>query len=119
MKRTLAILNALANETRLHILLTLLQEDLCVCELQEILGVKQSHLSHQLRILRYLGLVEPKQEGRWVVYSVREEIRKNRIIQSIKESVKLSPGEKEKIFRIKMSSLRPAKESTISHGDMK
>ncbi|MBE0460658.1 MAG: winged helix-turn-helix transcriptional regulator [Candidatus Aminicenantes bacterium] len=64
MKRTLNILNALANKTRLKMFLILLQEDLCVCELQKMLNIDQSCLSHQLRLLRYLGLLDTKQKGR-------------------------------------------------------
>ena len=106
MKRTIEILNGLANKIRLQIFLILLEEDFCVCELQEILRIEQSRLSHQLRTLKFLGLVDAKQEGRWVVYFVPREIRKNRIIQSIKKSVELSRQQKEKISKIKISSIR-------------
>ncbi len=109
MKRMLEILNGLANETRLKIFLILLEEDFCVCELQEILGIEQSRLSHQLRILRYLGLVETRQEGKWAIYFIPEEMRKNRIIQSIKESIELPAEEREKISEVKVSSIRAMK----------
>lgn len=109
MKKTLDILNALANKTRLQIFLILLEADFCVCELQEILGMEQSRLSHQLRLLRYLGLVDAEQDGRWAVYSVPKEIRENRIVQSIKKSVELSPQERQKMSEVKISNIRATK----------
>ncbi|MGQ9673461.1 MAG: ArsR family transcriptional regulator, partial [Candidatus Aminicenantales bacterium] len=54
---TLNILNGLANENRLQMFLVLLDKDFCVCELQEILNLEQSCLSHQLRLLKLYGLV--------------------------------------------------------------
>ncbi len=110
MKRTLDILNALANKTRLQIFLILLEEDFCVCELQQILGIEQSRLSHQLRILRYLGLVDAQQEGKWAVYSVPKDIKENRIIQAIKESVEISSQERERMSKTKIGSVRAKKE---------
>lgn len=109
MKSTLKILNALSNEKRLQLFLVLLEGDFCVCELQEILDMEQSRLSHQLSILRYQGLVETRQDARWIVYSVPEEIKNNEIIQSIKKNVEFTPFEKEKISKVKIQSIRARK----------
>ncbi|MBE0460693.1 MAG: winged helix-turn-helix transcriptional regulator [Candidatus Aminicenantes bacterium] len=105
MKKTVDILNALANQTRLHIFLILLQESFCVCELQEILGIEQSRLSHQLRILRYSGVVNTKQIERWTIYSVPEDIKKNKIVQAIKEEVKLKPSQIKKLSQAKKNRI--------------
>lgn len=105
MIRLLEILNALANKTRLEIIIVLLQQDLCVCELQEILGLEQSRLSHQLRILRLSGLVETKQEGRWIMYSLTEEIRKVKFIDALREEVKLSDSEQKRLDWIKKNRI--------------
>ena len=43
---------------------------LCVCELQEILGIAQSSVSHHLKILEGAGLVEHEKCGQWVNYKV-------------------------------------------------
>lgn len=106
MKKIIEILNALSNEKRLQLFLVLLEGNFCVCELQEILNMEQSRLSHQLAILRYQGLLESRQEGRWIIYSVPEEIRDNPIVQSIKESIELSPPEREKISRVRAQNVR-------------
>ncbi len=103
--KTIETLNAIANKTRLKILLILLQQDLCVCELQEILKIEQSRLSHQLRILRYLGLVDTKQERKWIVYSASEEIRENKIIKAIQDEIQLSPSETNALSYIKKNRI--------------
>lgn len=108
-KTTSKKLYALANAMRLQILLILLEEDFCVCELQEILGLEQSRLSHQLRILRNLELVDTKQEGRWVVYTVPGEIKEDKLIQAIKKSVKFHPQLEEKITSVKKTNIRKLK----------
>ena len=99
------ILNGLANKTRVKILLILFQQDLCVCELQEILKIEQSRLSHQLRLLRYLSLVDTKQEVKWIVYSVPKKIRENKIITAIQDEIQLSPSELKKLSMVKKNRI--------------
>ncbi len=106
MINTINILNGLANENRLQLFLTLLEKDFCVCELQEILNMEQSRLSHQLRILKFYGLLEAKQDGRWIVYSVPDEVRKNPVIEAIKRTAELSPTLKGKIPQVRIRGIR-------------
>ncbi|NJK39064.1 MAG: winged helix-turn-helix transcriptional regulator [Oscillatoriales cyanobacterium RM2_1_1] len=62
--------HALADPIRVRVLELLRQQELCVCDLCEQLGVTQSKLSFHLRILREANLVQGRQEGRWVYYSL-------------------------------------------------
>jgi ArsR family transcriptional regulator len=62
-----ALFNALGDPTRLRLLVALLDGALCTCDLAGVLGVTESAVSHQLRTLRALGLVDSLREGR-VVY---------------------------------------------------
>jgi DNA-binding transcriptional ArsR family regulator len=66
----IAALSALASETRYAIvrLLHAAGDELCVCELDALLGVSDSAISHALRGLREAGLVEGRKEGRWRYY---------------------------------------------------
>ena len=59
--------------TRLKILYTLLDHDMCVSELVEALGINQSTLSHQLRLLRQNDLVKFKRDGKTVIYGLDDE----------------------------------------------
>lgn len=63
-----AALRLVADPLRLRLLIALAQEQLCVCHLQEDLGVKQTLVSHHLRLLREAGLVETEPCGRYVYY---------------------------------------------------
>jgi ArsR family transcriptional regulator, arsenate/arsenite/antimonite-responsive transcriptional repressor len=64
------IFKALADPTRLRIMLLLQVRELCVCELTYILGMEQSRVSHQMQILREAGLVEDLRQGRWMIYRI-------------------------------------------------
>ncbi|KUO59256.1 MAG: ArsR family transcriptional regulator [Gracilibacter sp. BRH_c7a] len=59
--------------SRLRILFTLLDNELYVNEIAEILGMSQSAVSHQLRILRQHKLVKVKKEGKTSIYSLGDD----------------------------------------------
>lgn len=46
-------------------------EQLCVCHLQDALGIRQTLASHHLRVLRDAGLVETEAHGRFIYYRLR------------------------------------------------
>lgn len=58
--------------TRIRILYVLLQHEVCVCDLAEILGMTQSAISHQLRVLKQMKLVKNRREGKTVYYSLAD-----------------------------------------------
>lgn len=58
------------DSTRISILCALFENEMCVCDIAEILGMGQSAISHQLRILRSAGLVRPRRAGKVVYYSL-------------------------------------------------
>jgi ArsR family transcriptional regulator, arsenate/arsenite/antimonite-responsive transcriptional repressor len=71
----LSVFKALSDRTRLRIVRLLLDQDLCVCEIMFVLGLAQSRLSHQLRILREAGLVEDTRDGQWIIYHMPPQAR--------------------------------------------
>jgi ArsR family transcriptional regulator len=62
------LFKALADDTRLRIVALLSHGELCVCHLEEALGLSQPNVSRQLGILRAAGVVEDRREGNWVYY---------------------------------------------------
>mgnify|MGYP000743758884 CR=1 FL=1 len=62
-----------SDETRLKIICSLLKEELCVCDLCELLGLNQSQVSHQLQLLRNSKLVKFRREGKMIYYSIDDE----------------------------------------------
>lgn len=68
------LLKVVGDLTRMRILCTLLSgEELSVGELQNILGMSQSAVSHQLRVLRDANLVKFRRAGKLVYYSLADE----------------------------------------------
>ncbi|MEH1800945.1 MAG: metalloregulator ArsR/SmtB family transcription factor [Nostoc sp.] len=63
-----ASFHALSDPLRISVLELLRQQELCVCDLCEALGVSQSKLSFHLKTLKEAGLVNSRQEGRWIYY---------------------------------------------------
>ncbi|HEY8436042.1 MAG TPA: metalloregulator ArsR/SmtB family transcription factor [Haloplasmataceae bacterium] len=61
---------ALADKTRLRILALLKVEELCVCELVEILQMTQPAVSQHMRKLKNAKLVKERRNGQWVFYSL-------------------------------------------------
>lgn len=61
------------NNTRVRILFTLLEKELCVHDITIALDMSQSAISHQLRILREARLVKFRKNGKEVIYSLDDE----------------------------------------------
>lgn len=62
-----------ADSTRIRILSALLESELCVCDLCAVLGLKQSTVSQQMRLLRQMRIVKTRSEGKSVYYSLDDE----------------------------------------------
>lgn len=60
------------DSTRIRILYALSQSELCVCDIASLLGMRQSAISHQLRILKQMRLVKFRREGKSVLYSLAD-----------------------------------------------
>ena len=65
----------LAHPIRLQLLDMLSRStgDVCVCDLEATLPVKQPTVSHHLRLLREAGLIDCERRGQWAYYFVRRE----------------------------------------------
>lgn len=61
------------DSTRIRILFVLLGEEMCVCDLAEVLSMNQSAISHQLKILKQAKLVKNRREGKQVYYSLSDD----------------------------------------------
>ncbi len=71
MRDLAAIFKALADETRLEILALLAcHDELCVCDIQEVLGIIQSKTSRHLQYLKHAGLLTDRRAGLWVHYRI-------------------------------------------------
>lgn len=67
------LFKVLGDHTRIRILSALTHEELCVCDLSDILEMSQSAISHQLRVLRAARIVKFRKEGKNVRYSLDDD----------------------------------------------
>lgn len=64
------LFKVLSEPSRLRIIYSLLNRELCVCDLCDVLGMQQSAVSHQLRVLRNMRIVKRRKEGKMMFYSI-------------------------------------------------
>ena len=67
------IFGALADANRTKIVYSLLEQELCVCDIACVVGISESAVSQHLRILRTLRLVKQRKEGRMMYYSLNDD----------------------------------------------
>lgn len=79
--------NILSDKTRLRILLLLLENELCVCELMGALDMSQPRISQQLSILKQSKLVKDRRNGKWIYYKVDKSVD----VEFIKKVFELLP----------------------------
>ena len=61
------------DSTRIKILYALFEAELCVCDIAQLLGLTQTAVSHQLRVLKANKLVKARKEGKNVFYSLDDD----------------------------------------------
>ncbi len=62
-----------SDSTRIKILSVLQCEEMCVCDIAQLLNASQSAISHQLRILKQMKLVKNRRDGKTVFYSLADD----------------------------------------------
>jgi ArsR family transcriptional regulator len=85
---------ALSDPIRLNVIKLLQEREMCVCDICDVLQIKQPKLSFHLKALRESGLLNTRQQGRWVYYSInpaRFEVVINYLTQYL--NCEMSPGE--------------------------
>lgn len=73
MREFMEIAKALAEENRVRILCLLHSQELCVCQIIEVLGLAPSTVSKHLSILYQAKLIDSSKKGRWVYYRLASE----------------------------------------------
>jgi ArsR family transcriptional regulator len=61
-----------ADSTRIKILYALMESEKCVCDIAQLLGMNQSAISHQLRVLKQSKLVKYRRDGKAILYSLSD-----------------------------------------------
>ena len=68
MRDFMAVTKALADETRVRLLLSLQKKDVCLCQLIAMVRLAPSTVSKHMAILKGARLAESRKEGRWIYY---------------------------------------------------
>ena len=71
--RLASIYKALGDLTRIRMIMALLAGEMCVCDLAAFLGLTESAVSHQLRLLRVQALVKKRRDGQVLYYSLDDD----------------------------------------------
>ena len=64
------LLKVFGDSTRIRIIFVLCQNEMCVCDIADLLGMTQSAISHQLRVLKQARLVSSRRDGKTIFYSL-------------------------------------------------
>jgi len=86
------ILKALAEESRLRILALLLQDEMCVCEIEDCLNMTQSNVSRHLTALKQCGILDSYKQAQWAYYKISDKFKEEHqnlwlyLVQKLKES---------------------------------
>ena len=71
MKSFAAVFKALSDDSRLRIINLLFSSgELCVCDIEQVMGFTQTKVSRHLAYLRKTGLVDDRKKGLWMLYSI-------------------------------------------------
>ncbi len=73
MRDLVAITKALADENRLRAIGLLEYQELCLCQIVEVLGLAPSTVSRHMSILHQARIVESRKEGRWAYFRLADE----------------------------------------------
>jgi len=72
MKPFIRVMKALSDPNRVRVLKLLQEGELCVCEIQKVLGLAQSTVSKHMKLLEDAGLVDRRRQGTWILYSLAD-----------------------------------------------
>ena len=88
MQTTLDIMKALSDKNRMRVVAALWRfDELCACQVTELLGVSGATASRHLGILQKNGLVESRKDGRWVHYKLAKPAGSESLFQWLETSL--------------------------------
>ena len=79
--------------TRVKILFALTESEMCVCAIADLLGMTQSAISHQLRILKDANLVGNRREGKTIFYFLADDHVRTIVAQGFEHLIEERDGE--------------------------
>jgi ArsR family transcriptional regulator, arsenate/arsenite/antimonite-responsive transcriptional repressor len=68
MEKIIEVLKAVSDPTRLRVLMTMNNGEICVCQITKLLNLAKSTISKHMSILKHAGLVKSRKDGKWIYY---------------------------------------------------
>jgi ArsR family transcriptional regulator len=99
------VFRALGDETRLRIVALLAHGELCVCHVEQALGLSQPNASRQLGILKAAGVVDSRRDGTWVYYWIaeHEHAQVSRVLAMLTEALGAGRALRSDLVRLRRS----------------
>ncbi|WP_078592733.1 ArsR/SmtB family transcription factor [Evansella clarkii] len=98
-----SLLKLLGDKTRLTIISLLLKDELCVCELVEILKMSQPGISQHIKKLKAMDLVKERRQGQWIFYRLNTEAELYPLLESVAAHL---PDQGDKLKDLENNGLR-------------
>ncbi len=118
MKELEKVFKALGQSTRLKIAFLLNEQELCVCELEQILKISQSAISQHMRVLKAADLVNEQRKGQWVFYSLNRGVLTDLLANCLKlldQGLGASNRMSEEMVRLKQLQKNPIVECRVQN----
>ncbi|ADN08078.1 ArsR/SmtB family transcription factor [Sulfurimonas autotrophica] len=92
MEKLVTLAKILSDSNRLRIVALMHREkELCVCEICDTLELSQPLVSRHLKQMREASLVQTKQSGKWIIYSLHENKTLECLLETIKKDIQKLP----------------------------
>ena len=101
MNKHVKIFGALSDKLRLTIVLILFPGERCVCEIERVLNIEQSRVSHSLKILKNAGIINYKKSGKWRIYYLTSSFKRMKSFKNLAEEISLTKLQEKRLKEIK------------------
>lgn len=87
------LFKALAEESRLRILSLIIENDMCVCNIEICLNMTQSNASRHLTVLKQNGILQSYKQAQWTYYRISDSFKRenNELYQYLQTRLKELP----------------------------
>ena len=103
--KTVDICRLLGEETRARIVNLLVEQPICVCEIQDVLAINQVSASKHLARLRQAGMVKTQKEGQRVYYSLTSSMQGNETLLQVITSSRMEAPFADDLLRLSTNLL--------------
>ncbi len=103
------IFKVLGEETRLRMLGLLFDRELCVCDIESVLGISQANASRHLAKMKSAGILSSRKSAQWVYYDIDKLFSDahSDLMEALRVEVKKLPD-----YKIDIKNLKAAKKNT-------